>query len=97
MDGSTDELKNGDHIVVICSKNHRIVDEPSLEKLKEAPSLPHKKKGDIVYGIYFENEDGKWAGYYTYNSDFEYSPIHCSPCEYHYIWISDTDEVKKRA
>jgi len=79
------EYKDGDFVEVIWSKNHRIVKEPWLDILKDAPSSPHVKAGTSTRGYILENDDGFWLGVFD-RKTFSHS----------FIWLSKADWVIKQ-
>ena len=78
------EYKDGDFVEVIWSKNHRIVEEPWLDMLKDAPSSPHVKAGSSIKGYVLENDDGFWLDIFNHKT-FNHS----------FIWLSKPDWVTK--
>lgn len=77
------EYKDGDFVKVIWSKNHRIVKEPRLDVLKDAPPSPHVEAGTSTEGRILENNDGFWLQFID------------SLFISNYIWLSKSDIVKR--
>ena len=65
---------------------------PLLELLRNAPSFPHKIKGERIEGFIFKNKDGMWLRIPVFNPN---KMDQVWPIDDEFIWISDSDKIEK--
>ena len=54
------EPEEGELITVVFNKKSRIVNKPSLEILRDAPSSPHLEANLSYEGYYYKTDEGQW-------------------------------------